>query len=112
MIFVEICQDDQGNITSFSMKGHAEYAEKGQDIVCAGASAVAFGTVNAVIALTGITPDIEQTESGFLSCTVPSDLPADASERIQLLLEGMAVSLQTIERDYEEYINITFTNRG
>ncbi|GIN22666.1 MAG TPA: ribosomal-processing cysteine protease Prp [Bacillus bacterium] len=112
MIFVKICQDDKGKIASFTMSGHAEFAEKGQDIVCAGASAVTFGTINAVISLTGITPDIEQQESGFLSCSVPEDLPADTSERIQVLLEGMVISLQTIERDYKDYINITFTNRG
>ncbi|MFD1705568.1 ribosomal-processing cysteine protease Prp [Siminovitchia sediminis] len=112
MIHVEICQDVQGNITSFTMSGHAEFAEKGQDIVCAGASAVAFGSLNAVISLTGVTPDIEQTDSGFLSCTIPSGLPAEASERMQLLLQGMIVSLQTIENEYGEYINIIFTNRG
>lgn len=109
---IEICQDGQGNITSFTMSGHAEFAEKGQDIVCAGASAVAFGAINAVIGLTGITPEIEQAESGFLSCTVPSDLPSEAIDQVQLLLKGMVISLQTIERDYKEYINITFTNRG
>lgn len=112
MIFVEICQDDKGKITSFTMSGHAEFAERGQDIVCAGASAVAFGSINAVISLTGITPDIEQTEGGFLSCTLPEGLSAGTSEQIQLLLEGMAISLQTIERDYKEYINIIFKNRG
>ena len=37
-----------------------------KDIVCAGASAVSFGAINAVHALTGVTPDIEQEESGFL----------------------------------------------
>ena len=37
-----------------------------QDIVCAGASAVSFGAVNAIHELTGITPEIEQGEEGFL----------------------------------------------
>ena len=39
------------------MKGHADFAEHGKDLVCAGASAVSFGAVNAIIALTEITPD-------------------------------------------------------
>lgn len=112
MIFVEIRQGDKGRITSFTMSGHADFAKKGQDIVCAGASTVAFGTINAVEELTGITPVIEKKESGFLSCTIPEELPAEASEKIQLLLEGMVISLQTIELEYKKYMKIIFKNRG
>ena len=50
------------------MSGHALFADHGKDLVCAGASAVSFGTINAVHALTGVIPDIVQEESGFLSC--------------------------------------------
>jgi len=112
MIYVDFIRDDNEHIVSFMMNGHAEYAEKGQDIVCAGASAVAFGSINAVIALTGVTPAIEQTESGFLTCTLPKDISDEQFKEAQLLLEGMAVSLQTIERDYGDYIQVTYTNRG
>lgn len=108
MIKVQINRDVDGRISSFTMKGHAEFAEQGQDIVCAGASAVAFGSINAVFALTGAEPQIEQSKSGYLKCTVPANLPEESSEKAQLLLEGMIVSLQTIERDYNKYIQITF----
>ena len=40
-----------------------------QDIVCAGASAVSFGAINAIHELTGVTPEIEQGEDGFLNCS-------------------------------------------
>lgn len=90
------------------MSGHADYARKGQDIVCAGASAVSFGSLNAVMELTGVKPDIRQSDGGFLECRFPDDLPADAAEKVQLLMEGMVVSLKTIERDYGTYIQITF----
>ena len=38
------------------MSGHADFAEKGSDIVCAGASAVSFGIVNAIMSLTDVKP--------------------------------------------------------
>ncbi|MCR2820532.1 ribosomal-processing cysteine protease Prp [Lederbergia panacisoli] len=101
MIFVNVEKTQDGKISSFTMKGHADFAEKGQDIVCAGASAVAFGSVNAIIALTEVEPEIEQSESGFLKCTFPTHVP-----EVQLLLESMIISLQTIERDYKDYIKI------
>ncbi|VEH79176.1 YsxB [Bacillus licheniformis] len=52
------------DILGFEMSGHANFAEHGQDLVCAGASAVAFGAVNAVMKLTGIEPVIDLGEDG------------------------------------------------
>ncbi|MBS4194817.1 ribosomal-processing cysteine protease Prp [Lederbergia citri] len=109
MIFVKVEKTLDGRIRSFTMDGHANFADNGQDIVCAGASAVAFGSVNAIIALTGVEPEIEQSESGFLKCTFPAEMTGESYDRVQLLLEGMIVSLQTIERDYQDYIKITFS---
>lgn len=108
MIHVQIKQKSDGKISSFTMKGHADFAKKGQDIVCAGASAVSFGTVNAIMELTKIEPSIHQSKGGFLECQFPEHLPPDVDAKVQLLLQGMVVSLQTIERDYGKYITITF----
>src|SRR6185437_7382930 len=108
MIKVEVSRKADGTIASFKMRGHAEYADHGQDIVCAGASAVAFGSINALFALTEVEPVIEQSEGGYLKCTIPDHLSGKSLEKAQLLLEGMLVSLQTIERDYQKYIRVTF----
>ncbi|MEK3890590.1 ribosomal-processing cysteine protease Prp [Bacillus sp. FSL K6-3431] len=106
MIKVHVTRKDDGKISSFTMKGHADFAEQGQDIVCAGASAVAFGSINSVFALTGIEPEIEQSEGGYLKCILPNQLDEESSVKAQLLLEGMVISLQTIERDYQKYIQV------
>ena len=91
------------------MSGHADFAEHGQDLVCAGASAVSFGAVNAIMELTGIEPEIEQGSSGFLKVVFPAGLDEKTDEQVQLLVRGMIVSLKTIEHDYGQYIKITFT---
>jgi len=108
MIQITITRLESGLIQAFTLSGHAQFAKRGQDIVCAGASAVAFGTVNSVIKLTGVQPEIEQGKGGFLRCGIPGDLPEETQEKVQLLLEGMIVSLQTIEKDYGKHIKITF----
>ncbi|OCA92414.1 ribosomal-processing cysteine protease Prp [Pseudobacillus wudalianchiensis] len=109
MIQVDVVRQPSGRISSFTMEGHAEFAEHGKDLVCAGATAVSFGALNAILSLTDAKLGIEQgEEGGLLRCLVPEDLPADIDEKVQLLLEGMVVSLQTIEREYSKYINITF----
>ncbi|QPC47041.1 ribosomal-processing cysteine protease Prp [Mangrovibacillus cuniculi] len=109
MITVRMTRSHNGDITSFTMDGHANYAGHGQDIVCAGASAVAFGAVNAILTLTETQPGIELGEDGgYLEVIIPDDLSKETHEKTQLLLEAMLVQLQTIEADYGEFIKITF----
>ncbi|WP_175639831.1 ribosomal-processing cysteine protease Prp [Metabacillus schmidteae] len=108
MINARIYRSNEGLITSFTLSGHAEFDEYGKDLVCAGASAVTFGAVNAVLSLTNIEPQIDQGgEGGFLQVKLPSKLDQSISDKVQLLLEGMVVSLQTIERDYGQYISVS-----
>ncbi len=108
MINAKIYRSNKGLITSFTLSGHAEFDEYGKDLVCAGASAVTFGSVNAVLSLTDIEPQIDQGEGGFLQVKIPSGLDESTSDKVQLLLEGMVVSLQTIERDYGQYISVSY----
>lgn len=98
----------QERITSFTMSGHADFAEKGSDIVCAGASTVSFGLLNAIMSLTDVQPEIEQgKKGGYLQCKIPENISEESSEKVQLLLHAMLVSLQTLERDYGKYIKVT-----
>ncbi|MFD0047858.1 ribosomal-processing cysteine protease Prp [Actinomycetes bacterium NPDC127524] len=97
----------QERIVSFTLSGHADYAKKGSDIVCAGASAVSFGAVNAIMSLTDVKPEIEQGgKGGYLRCGIPENISEESQEKVQLLLNAMLISLQTIERDYGKYIKI------
>jgi len=108
MIDVTIYRTESGKIHEFEMSGHAWFADRGKDIVCAGVSAVSVGAINAIHEITSVTPDLEHRADGFLRCMVPDDLPEDTYEKVQLLLEGMVVSLRTIEEEYGKHIKITF----
>lgn len=108
MIHFTIYRKSTGHITAFKLSGHAESGPKGHDLVCAAVSAVSFGAVNAVIKLCEIEPVIDQgAEGGFLAVTLPGEINEDKVNRASLLLEGMFVSLETIQRDYGQYITIT-----
>ncbi|AYC29739.1 ribosomal-processing cysteine protease Prp [Paenisporosarcina cavernae] len=109
MIKVNVTKNQSGLITSFEMSGHANFAVHGSDLVCAAASAVSFGSVNAIASLTKTIPVVKQgQEGGYLFVTLPASLDQEEQEKIQLLLNAMIVSLQTIEHDYGKYIKITF----
>lgn len=95
------------SITEFTISGHAGYADPGQDIVCAGVSAISFGTINALQALLQIelAIDMEQ-ESGFLRCVLPSIETEDTHEKAQLLLSAMVIALESIASQYGKYVTM------
>ncbi|WP_026906326.1 ribosomal-processing cysteine protease Prp [Paucisalibacillus globulus] len=106
MIKVTVIRDNN-QIKSFELSGHADSGPYGYDLVCAGVSSVSFGAVNAVLKLTDINLAIEQgNEGGYLHVTIPDSVDTELMEKVQLLFEGMIVSLETIERDYNQFITI------
>lgn len=110
MITVNVVRTQQNKIVSFEMNGHADAGPHGQDIVCAGASAVSFGTVNAIDTLCNVQLIIDiDNDGGFLRCTVPTDLDVQTFEKVQLLLEAMVVSLKSISEQYGKHIKIRET---
>src|SRR5690606_20666747 len=93
---------------SIEMSGHADSGPYGFDLVCAAVSGVSIGAVNAVLELTEIDLQIEQGgEGGYLKVTLPPLLSnSDDLEKANLLLEGMLVSLKSIEMEYGEFLKI------
>lgn len=106
MIKISIFHEHK-NIIAFEISGHAESGPYGYDLVCAGVSAVSFGTINAILKICEIDLDIEQADKGgFLYVSLPQAVPENKKKKAQLLLEGMLVSLETIERDYNQFVKI------
>lgn len=108
MITITIFRESNKKVSAFELSGHAESGPVGHDLVCAAVSAVSFGAVNAVIKLCEIEPIIDQGgEGGYLYVELPPSLAVDTLERATCLLEGMVVSLETVARDYGQYITIS-----
>jgi len=105
MIKVSIYRKNN-QIASFEISGHANSGPYGYDLVCAAVSAVSFGAVNAVLQICKIDLKIEQLESGYLFIELPKQIPSETEKQAQLIFEAMYVSLQTIEREYKQFIQI------
>ncbi|RYM06841.1 ribosomal-processing cysteine protease Prp [Sporolactobacillus sp. THM7-7] len=107
MITVKMNRNPDGRISHFRMTGHADSGPYGYDLVCAGVSAVAFGALNAIEALSGVKMKVRRSEAGgFLDCVCPAHPETQNQEKAQLILEAMLVSLRTIEKSYGQYIQI------
>ncbi|MBE3596796.1 MAG: ribosomal-processing cysteine protease Prp [Hydrogenibacillus sp.] len=99
-----------GALVEVAIEGHADYAEPGEDIVCAGVSAITFGAANAVVALSGLDPVKAMGQSGYLHFQLPANpLPGTPPERLRdaaLLLEGMIIALKALAEGYPAHVAV------
>ncbi|MCP1145426.1 ribosomal-processing cysteine protease Prp [Lysinibacillus endophyticus] len=114
MITVTIHHDENRHVSAFEFSGHAEYDQTGRDLVCAGASTIAIGTVNAIYALLNIEPEVDQaTEGGgYLRVDLPTELDADIDAKLQLIVQVMTAQVYSMVQNYGQYIRINYNQVG
>ena len=99
MISVKVTLKDS-SITELEVKGHAESAEYGKDLVCAGVSSITTGLLNALDSLCPDTCEL-QLSSGYVSVKVNQ-----FTEENQLILKVGKIQLETIELSNKKFIRI------
>lgn len=95
-----------GQTCGFYVRGHAQYAAYGRDIVCAAVSSAAIMTVNTVVGSCGCKALIrENAERGeLLLSVVKSDL--DACHEV---LDGFLEHISSLCREYPQNIQLVIT---
>ena len=93
-------------VTGFDCLGHAGYAEEGEDIVCAGISALVINTINSL----GVyTKEKFSTDSDEETGMIRLRFDAPAGHDADLLMKSMVLGLQGIQNTYgNDYIILTF----
>lgn len=105
MVKVNICRDKAGNITKFVVKGHADFAVEGEDIVCSAASAVAYTAAGAIEDLIGL-KDFYKEKHGFLSCSVDMDLTPELRHDANIILAAAEIGFKQIELAYPKHVKV------
>ncbi len=106
MIQVTIYQNTQGRFRGFVISGHAGYASRGKDIICAAVSALSLNFVHSVEHLT---KDPFRTECEEEKGILRFKFLGTASRQSILLMESMILGMQSIRDSYgENYVNIRF----
>lgn len=106
MIRITIFRNQRQEFMGFEFMGHAGYANEGEDIVCAGVSALAINTVNTLGTFTSqkFSTDSEE-ESGTLIVRFDSPANHDAD----LMMKSMVLGLQGIQNNYgNEFLVLNF----
>lgn len=91
----------QDRVQAVEISGHADYAEHGQDLICAGVSSIGTGTLNALEELAEGECSLKMN-SGFISIHVLNR----HNETVQLILRVMLIQFQTMAETYKKYIQI------
>ena len=104
MIRVSVKRDCEGFIWSFTVEGHAGYAQSGKDIVCAYASGVVYTALGGLDELAEVKNFSEK--DGFIRCTIPKDIAYERKAVIRVILETMVIGLRQLENQYGEHITI------
>lgn len=106
MIQADFYRDRAKAVRRIEIKGHAGYAEYGQDVVCAAVSALAINMANSVEKFT--TDHIKGSvgdEAGSFSFSFPDSICPES----QLLVNSLILGLEMIRDSYgAEYIKIRF----
>lgn len=104
MIQVVISYRDE-YIVSFSVEGHAGYAESGSDIYCAAVSAVTQTALLGLINNLQEAPDYTVVK-GRLECRVSPNLSRPDRDRAQLILSTMESGLKAMQESCGEYLQM------
>lgn len=107
MIRCTLFVDSASRFTGFSIKGHSGYAEEGSDIICAGISALAITTENALCQLVKLSPAERGGEDGFLEVMLPQGMTDAQQHDAQLLLLTLLIGLENIAQAYPDYVRLT-----
>lgn len=106
MTKITIFRNKEHEYLGFDCFGHAGYAQEGEDIVCAGISALVINTINSLGMYTAekFSTDSDD-EAGRI--TIRFDTPA--GHDADLLMNSLVLGLQGIQNTYgNDYIILTF----
>ncbi|MGN1398403.1 MAG: ribosomal-processing cysteine protease Prp [Erysipelotrichaceae bacterium] len=91
------------SIIKLNIEGHAGFADKGRDLVCASISSIAIGLLNSIDILDNQSCNII-FEDNYINVEVVNN-----DEIIQTILQVGVIQLQTIEEVYPKNLKIEFT---
>ena len=98
----------EGSITALEVTGHAGYAQKGQDIVCAAVSCLTTTCINALEAVAKVKPVVRQDEqAAIVSVLLPDKLSPPQSHDAQIVLQTALQGFRDIAGEYPKYFDLT-----
>ena len=87
------------------LSGHSGYADEGEDIVCAGISALTINFINSIDMLTDEPyGETENEEEGLIDFRFDNLTGSDA----EVLIKSLVLGLEQLENDYKDFISLDY----
>lgn len=104
MLKIEICYHGS-SIKGFTVNGHADYAPEGQDIVCAGVSAITQTALIGLLNHLEVKPRYK-INKGNLEVFLADDISNEDFDKAQIILSTMLAGLQSLQESYSEHVQL------
>ena len=104
MIRAEFYVDRNARIVGYHIKGHAELAKSGEDVLCAFVSSAAYMTANTITEIIGAKAQAE-AEDGDMKVTIAER----ELEACQTILAGLKLHLEETEKQYPDNLKVIIT---
>ena len=102
MIHITLFHDADKRLCGYEMRGHADSAPYGQDLVCAAASTLAIVTENS-LNVQGVHYEAEKDE-GYLKLVLMPEEDAHEALIAQAVLKTLEVGVNSLATTYPKYI--------
>ncbi|MCX7711615.1 MAG: ribosomal-processing cysteine protease Prp [Clostridia bacterium] len=106
MINIHVVRDNEGFIWEFTVDGHAGFGAAGNDIVCSAVSALAYTAIGALEDVAGIKFDYSIEDSGYMRCSIPTDIPFHKKNEVGTILKTIVLGFKQIELSYGKYVAV------
>ena len=110
MTTVTLWVDRRGRVEAYAAIGHAGFAQEGEDIICAGVSALTQAAVNALERTAGKPPHVV-IRPGLLYVRVPKGIARLKRHDSQVIVDMMAQGVQDIARAYPAYVRVLWKEK-
>lgn len=106
MTTVLLRKTKDGGYAGFTCTGHAGYADSGFDIVCSAVSVLVINTINSMELFAKEEMEVVTgSEDGVIDVTFVNPV----NEKTKLLMDTMALGLESIEKQYgKRYLKLKF----
>ena len=98
---------EQGTPVGFELTGHADQGVEGEDIVCAGISAI---TETALLGITDVLKLDAATvrENGRVRCELSRDISGEDLEKAAIVFDTMIAGLTSLQQAYPKSLKFSY----
>lgn len=112
MIKIKLFSDSLGNIKSYDIKGHANFAPFGEDIVCAAISVLSQTTLMGLVEVLQLQRNeifykIDE-DTGYLNLELKNVKNERVLEKTQILLQTFKLGIESIRENYPGNVKIEY----